>query len=718
MLTSNDNNALFSVQPTIDASGNLTYTLAANANGNAIVSVSLHDNGGSSNGGIDTSAVQTFTIGVGAVNDAPSFTLGADQTALVDLGAHTVSGFASHISAGPADEFGQTLNFILSNDNNALFSVQPTIDASGNLVYTVANHASGNATVSVWLHDNGGTANGGADTSATRTFTIGVTTAPTLTLVQDTGSPGDGITKNPAISYSTPAPGDHLLYKVDGGSFSATMPVFATDHSADGAYTVSVEEVDSVGHTSAISSLSFTLDTTVPTETFVIKPALVTNSTSATFSYTATDPIAGGIASGVAYQEASLDGAGFAQVTGSTSLTGLSDGAHTFAVRAVDVAGNVGVAVSYGWTVDTIAPGAPTIVLTHDTGTPNDLVTSNPSLSYGPIDSSDTLIYSTDGTHYFNTAPVFATDGSADGTQTVSVKEVDVAGNVGAAASLTFTLDTTAPARPALALAHDTGASHTDNITSDPTMSVTPAESGGTPFYKMDGAGGFSATAPHFATDGSVDGLHTVSVEQEDAAGNVSAATSLTFTLDTTTPHVTGITASPGSGGVFAGSTIALTAGFNEAVTVTGGTPALALNDGGTAAYDAAATALLGDSSKLVFDYLVSANDSMTPSLAVTGLVAHGATVNDLAGNHAGLGNVAAAFSALSINETIVPAHTIGDLTMPALQLDFSGHIILDAAAVAVADTYGYKLLYAGLPPSTPYPPVADSHGAFDFHLV
>jgi hypothetical protein len=32
--------------PTIDAAGNLTYTLAANANGNAVVSVSLHDNGG------------------------------------------------------------------------------------------------------------------------------------------------------------------------------------------------------------------------------------------------------------------------------------------------------------------------------------------------------------------------------------------------------------------------------------------------------------------------------------------------------------------------------------------------------------------------------------------------------------------------------------------------------------------------------------------------
>jgi Bacterial Ig-like domain/Passenger-associated-transport-repeat/Bacterial Ig domain len=716
-LTSNDNNALFSVQPTIDASGNLTYTLAANANGNAIVSVSLHDNGGTANGGIDTSAMQTFTIGVGAVNDVPGFTLGADQTALVNSGAHTVSGFASNVSAGPPDESWQALNFILSNDNNALFSVQPTIDASGNLVYTVANGASGSATVSVSLHDNGGTANGGVDTSATRTFTIGVTTGPTLTLVQDTGTPGDGITKNPGIAYSTPAPGNHLLYKVDGGNFSATIPVFATDHSADGAHTVSVEEVDAAGHISAVASLSFTLDTTGPIETFGTEPALVTNNTSATFSYGATDPAIGGIASGIAYQEASLDGAGFAQVTGSTSLTGLSDGAHSFMVRAVDVAGNVGVAASYHWTVDTIAPGVPAVLLTHDTGAPNDHVTYDPSLTFVLVDSTDTLIYSTDGTHYSNTEPVFATDGSADGTHTVSVKEVDVAGNVGAAASLSFTLDTTAPAAPALALAHDTGGSHADHITSDPTMSVTPAENGGTLLYKIDGAGGFSATAPHFATDGSADGLHTVSVEQEDATGNVSAATSLTFTLDTMAPHVSGIAASPGSGGVFAGSTIALTVGFNEAVNVTGGTPTLTLNDGASAVYDAAATALLGDSSKLVFDYLVSANDSLTPSLAVTGFVAHGATVDDLAGNHAALGNVAAAFSALSINETIAPAYTIGGLTRPAIELDSSGHVILDAAAVTVAAAYGYKFLYAGLPPSTPYPPVADSHGASDYHL-
>ena len=41
------------------------------------MTVQLHDNGGTANGGVDTSAAQTFTITVTAVNDAPSFTKGA-----------------------------------------------------------------------------------------------------------------------------------------------------------------------------------------------------------------------------------------------------------------------------------------------------------------------------------------------------------------------------------------------------------------------------------------------------------------------------------------------------------------------------------------------------------------------------------------------------------------------------------------------------------------
>src|SRR5262249_14710412 len=135
-------------------------------------------------GGIDTSAAQTLTSTVTAVNDAPSFTKGADQTVFEDAGAQTAANWATAISAGPADESAQVLDFIVSNNNSALFAVQPAISPTGTLTYTPAANTSGSATVTVQLHDNGGTANGGIDTSAAQTFTITVTAvndAPSFT---------------------------------------------------------------------------------------------------------------------------------------------------------------------------------------------------------------------------------------------------------------------------------------------------------------------------------------------------------------------------------------------------------------------------------------------------------------------------------------------------------------------------------------------------------
>ena len=62
---------MFATTPSITPGGQLTFTTAANAFGTAIVTVQLHDNGGTENGGIDTSAIKTFTISLTAVNDAP-----------------------------------------------------------------------------------------------------------------------------------------------------------------------------------------------------------------------------------------------------------------------------------------------------------------------------------------------------------------------------------------------------------------------------------------------------------------------------------------------------------------------------------------------------------------------------------------------------------------------------------------------------------------------
>ena len=173
-VVSSDNSALFSVQPAIDDTGRLTYTPAAGAAGTANVTVVLHNNGGTVNGGVDTSSSQTFPITVD-VNHAPTFTAGADQTVNENTGSHVVKGWATNISPGPPDQASETLTFLISTDNNSLFSAPPVIDpASGNLTYTLATDEFGTADVTVQLQNSGGTANGGVDTSAPQTFTITV----------------------------------------------------------------------------------------------------------------------------------------------------------------------------------------------------------------------------------------------------------------------------------------------------------------------------------------------------------------------------------------------------------------------------------------------------------------------------------------------------------------------------------------------------------------
>ena len=171
---STNNDGLFSVLPAINSAGDLTYTPAVNANGTATVTIQATDDGGVANGGNNQSPTQTFVITVTAVNDVPSFTKGADQTLFEDAGAQSVSGWATAISKGPADESAQTVSFTASNDNNGLFSVQPGVSPTGTLTYTSAPNAVGSATVTIYIADTGGTANGGDDTSDTQTFTVTV----------------------------------------------------------------------------------------------------------------------------------------------------------------------------------------------------------------------------------------------------------------------------------------------------------------------------------------------------------------------------------------------------------------------------------------------------------------------------------------------------------------------------------------------------------------
>ena len=162
----------------------------------------------------------TFAITLGTINHAPSFTAGANQTVLENSSAQTVSNWATNLSAGPPSESSQLLNFIVANNNNSLFAVQPAIDASGNLTYTPAANMTGTATVTVKIHDNGGTANGGVDTSAAQTFTILVNqmvlTGTTLTTAGS--SQGDN------LSVTVLPGGGGLVVTLDGNSQTFGMP--------------------------------------------------------------------------------------------------------------------------------------------------------------------------------------------------------------------------------------------------------------------------------------------------------------------------------------------------------------------------------------------------------------------------------------------------------------------------------------------------------------
>ena len=171
----NDNNSLFSAQPAITPTGTLSFTPIPGINGSAVVTVSLSDDGSGVAPNVNTSADQTFTINVtAAVNDAPVFTKGADQTVGENAGAQSVAGWATGIDDGDP-EMSQTLTFNVSNNNNSLFSAQPSITPTGTLSFTPTPGMSGAAVVTVSLSDDGSGVAPNVNTSADQTFTINVT---------------------------------------------------------------------------------------------------------------------------------------------------------------------------------------------------------------------------------------------------------------------------------------------------------------------------------------------------------------------------------------------------------------------------------------------------------------------------------------------------------------------------------------------------------------
>ena len=389
---------------------------------------------------------------------------------------------------------------------------------------------------------------------------------------------------------------DSFTATVTGNAWSVTVP--STDHLADGSYTVKADVSDLAGTAAIEATQVITVDEAAPAAPTV---ALASDTGSSGSDHitsngllTVTPAEAGGT---IQY---STDGG--INWTGSFAAV---EGANAIKVRQVDAAGNNGAAASFSFTLDTTPPAAPTVALASDTGSSgSDHITSNGLLTVTPAEAGGTIQYSTDGG--INWTGSFA---AVEGANAIKVRQVDAAGNNGAAASFSFTLDTTPPAAPTVALASDTGSSGSDHITSNGLLTVTPAEAGGTIQYSTDG--GINWTGSFAA----VEGANAVKVRQVDAAGNNGAAASFSFTLDTTPPAAPAITTTAPaqdtaasiniSGTAEANSSIAL---YNKGTALIGGTATadgtghwsvsgIALTNGADYSFTAKATDAAGNTS-------------------------------------------------------------------------------------------------------------------------
>lgn len=391
----------------------------------------------------------------------------------------------------------------------------------------------------------------GTDLSGNNSFTDDLTQ-----LLIDKTAPEDFTpTANPAgytcgnsidISFSTTdsiSAIDHYEVAVDGGGFTAkTSPyTLSTSGLSDGTHTVHVKAFDLAGNT-LTKDVTIYFDKTAPADfTPTANPASWTSAASVSISFATTDATAG-----IAHYEVALDGGGYSTKASPYALdvSAVADGTHTVHVKAIDVAGNE-LIKDVSIYIDKGAPADFTPTANPASWTKADTI----SIGFSTTDSSSGIDHyelAVDGGGYTTqTSPYsLSTTGLSDGTHTVHVKALDVAGNQ-LTKDVTVYTDKGAP--------NDfTPAANPASWTKDDTISITfSATDGGSAIdhYELavDG-GGYTAQTSPYALDVSAatDGTHTVHVKAFDLAGNTLTKDVVVY-VDKTAPADFTPTANPAS---------------------------------------------------------------------------------------------------------------------------------------------------------------------------
>lgn len=194
---------------TVSANGDFEYQPPADTSGTAMFDYTLSD-------GTETS-MASVVIDVSSVNDAPSFDAGSNQfVAAGTMGLQLVPGWASNISPG-ANEAGQLLQFsaIATSDPNAVVTAL-TVSPDGMLEYTLSGNQ-GLARFDVSLMDDGGTLDGGQDTSESVELIVSNQNGVELIASNDDGQPTieDGETLTYLMVIRNDGPDDALGASVE-----------------------------------------------------------------------------------------------------------------------------------------------------------------------------------------------------------------------------------------------------------------------------------------------------------------------------------------------------------------------------------------------------------------------------------------------------------------------------------------------------------------------
>ncbi|HDB9912089.1 TPA: Ig-like domain-containing protein [Escherichia coli] len=557
------------------------------SDGSYIISATVSDqagNPGSASRGVTLNGdVPTVTIN----------TLAGDD--VVNAAEHGASLVISGTTTAPV---GQTLTLTLNGK-----TYTTTVQTGGSWSYTL-----GSADVTALADGNAYVINASVSNaignigSSNHTITVDLS-APAMGINIDSLQADTGLSASDFITSVSPvvvngsltaalASNETAQISIDGGVTWSTLTVTGTTWRyndsrtlTDGNYLYQVRVIDAAGNVGATDSQNVVIDTTAPdpavktiaisaitTDTGLITNDFVTSDTTLAVSGTLGAALSAGefaqisIDGGTTWQNLAVNGLTWTYLDGRT----LTDGNYNYQVRVIDTAGNIGATASQIVTVDTTAPlASKTIVIagiSDDTGlSSSDFVTRDTTLTVrgtlgAALAADERAQISLDGGVTWATLTVIGTSWSyadgrtlTDGTWNYTVRVVDLAGNVGQTATQNVVVDTIIPEAAKsitiTGISDDTGASSSDFITSDTTLTVRGvlgAALGANEFAQISTDNGSTWVNVTVAADGLnwtyvdgrtlTNGTTTWQVRVVDLAGNVGATGSQSAQIDTVNP--------------------------------------------------------------------------------------------------------------------------------------------------------------------------------------